>query len=89
MAWIVSSIDDAEKWFEVCLMSKMYKTWHLDEEMMNRDGSKVTVGTGRKLGRTLKTREGTGRKLIQGADNWPSLKRKRKTTIWSLRNEEL
>lgn len=47
----------------------MYKTWHLDEEMMNRDGSKMAVGTGRKLGRTPKTREGTGRKLIQGADN--------------------
>lgn len=70
-------------------MSKMCKTWHVDEEMMNRDGSKMTVGTGGKLGRTLRTREEYGKGTNTGctrffsciAGNWPSLKRKRKTTF--------
>lgn len=47
-------------------MSKMYKTRHLDEEVMTRNGCQMTVGTGRKLCRKLKGKEGHGKKINTG-----------------------
>lgn len=30
MAWTVSGSGDGEKWFEICLASRINKIWHLD-----------------------------------------------------------
>lgn len=65
VACSVNGGDDGEKWLEICLIRKMCKAWHLDEEM-NRGGSWMTVGTGRKLGRKLKIREGYEKKMNTG-----------------------
>lgn len=65
VACTVNGSDDGEKWLELCLIRKMCKAWHLDEEM-NRGGSWMTVGTGRKLGRKLKIRERYEKKMNTG-----------------------